>query len=1695
MVKLFTVTVVIFFSVFAVVSDHIVNAHSDDLIFIADLNGNSLHSGPINSPDDITEIILSDADGPYTPPRPVAIEYDPLSGKVYWTDVVEKTINRANRDGSGKEMILSGLSVPDGIAIDTVNRWLYWTDTGTDEIKRSNLDGTLPTVIIEDNLVEPRAIVVDYISSHLYWTDWGESPSKIERSTTSGMARTTLVDTGLVWPNGITLDFSDERLYWCDANLNRIESTDLLGQNRVMLYQSTVDIHPYDIGVFGSHVYWSDWSFSVLIRLHKYIEGGQPESIGPQVFLRAGGLHIYQNNPEDSRCISACCSGGLLNVQPAVGSMLGGDMIKVSTDQICGTPPTTIWCRFAGNAVEGSVANNEGMCVTPTMFVNGRIELEISFVDPPVYNFQGFFTLVSVDQIPPPVTRVDAETWETTSDSFTLSWDPAFRADQFTTVAVDLYGYTEDTSPSLTKIFTVTVSDLRPSSVINPSPASVSYNLGEITFFKSNFLLAPYHTGIFKVYDDQALSSSNAAAIWSDVHSLQWIFPRSSTWCNSWASDERGLPELNNMEEGITTPVCPCTFAQAVLDFARYSPHPECNLETATDCSLSRPGAMHCVRAIRPSEGAGQECCYGSDGEILNVNTGDAGGGFSSRHHYAGIPSYGTQGTVPFLSYFVTDYEPWLQCCRFYPGTDGANCNLYKDLRPSQSCGGYTALATGVGWGDPHILTLDRTPYTFNGRGEYLMIDAAAASGSNTDRFRLQARTSLLQDSDFPVTVFVAMVAQYGSSDIIQVELSERHHLDVWVKEAGQEWRLLDLTESAWWVLNGASVYGQNLIENGVLVLFTGGVSLQFKATTGINRVMSVLFFGPDTFKETTMGLLGTWNDNPDDDFTTPDRLVLPASASTDDIHYQFGQLWQIQDASDSLFYYHPLTSYDTFRDDAFTPVFTAPDNDNVPDEVLQMCDGNEWCVFDSLATGDIAVGLASKATFEEQEAIFEASMNVINCGVLNSPTNGRVVVSRANVGGVAYYSCNDGYMVMGLDRRVCQGNGQWFGMAPSCQLIPEIGPSSFIMGNSVYTVLESDRSLVFTIQRSGDVQTDGSIKLSVTAGTASSSTDFDPYEEQVQFQAGIRTIQRTVNIINDDILEDLESFEIRLSEPSNSELGMPDMATAFIEDDEVEHFFKEIAFSVPENSQRVRLTVLKRGRLTRTTVDFATTPDSAKSPDDYYQRTGSLAFEEDENMRFIDVTLHDDNVFETSEQFSISLRSNIAGQIGSRDTAIINIENDDELCSIPCENGGSCTDVNTCTCTSPAFYGTYCEKDSCIPPCENGGKCTAFSECDCLEGYRGSRCEIPICVPECLNGGACIDANTCTCPFGFTGRICDTPVCSPPCLNGGTCDDLNICTCPFKFTGSRCEKQATDDCLTVGICGGPEFRCIETPESYECACAIGYYQSGESCVLAPRVVIAEISVLEINGIPLVFGNSLYFQGTREYMELENVVMPALSEILLGALPGYLGINIRRARPGSVIVEFEVLLDGISNSGTTDVLRILQERTSFTGMLIGVSVDIKINPSATMIITELCPVNYCSENMECVPVSENLLSICQCVGLFEDGLCVQSDDVIKEEEKEFSAISVVFIGISLIIIMLGLGVGFCICYRLRIARNRLFMQQRQGYRHTQTFASPVYDLSNGSPFHSTGAFNQNMQDLSYYSAFNTNSRSWGNPSF
>ena len=59
------------------------------------------------------------------------------------------------------EFYSTNLTLPDGIALDTIDRKIYWTDMGTKKIERADMDGSNRAPILAVNASEnPRGIVL-----------------------------------------------------------------------------------------------------------------------------------------------------------------------------------------------------------------------------------------------------------------------------------------------------------------------------------------------------------------------------------------------------------------------------------------------------------------------------------------------------------------------------------------------------------------------------------------------------------------------------------------------------------------------------------------------------------------------------------------------------------------------------------------------------------------------------------------------------------------------------------------------------------------------------------------------------------------------------------------------------------------------------------------------------------------------------------------------------------------------------------------------------------------------------------------------------------------------------------------------------------------------------------------------------------------------------------------------------------------------------------------------------------------------------------------------------------------------------------------------------------------------------------------------------------------------------------------------
>ena len=112
--------------------------------------------------------------------QPEDINLDLSADKIYWTDTGTNKIQRANLDGSTVEdLVTVGLSHPLGIALDVASGKMYWTNTSNwphpwplvDKIQRANLDGTNVEDIVTTGLSIANGIALDVSAGKMYWSD------------------------------------------------------------------------------------------------------------------------------------------------------------------------------------------------------------------------------------------------------------------------------------------------------------------------------------------------------------------------------------------------------------------------------------------------------------------------------------------------------------------------------------------------------------------------------------------------------------------------------------------------------------------------------------------------------------------------------------------------------------------------------------------------------------------------------------------------------------------------------------------------------------------------------------------------------------------------------------------------------------------------------------------------------------------------------------------------------------------------------------------------------------------------------------------------------------------------------------------------------------------------------------------------------------------------------------------------------------------------------------------------------------------------------------------------------------------------------------------------------------------------------------------------------------------------------------
>ncbi|XP_048201790.1 mucin-4 [Perognathus longimembris pacificus] len=320
--------------------------------------------------------------------------------------------------------------------------------------------------------------------------------------------------------------------------------------------------------------------------------------------------------------------------------------------------------------------------------------------------------------------------------------------------------------------------------------------------------------------------------------------------------------------------------------------------------------------------------------------------------------SYGPWGefregwSVQSRWHFDQELESQNWCCRW--NDRPFLCDLYRQRRPRISCVWYRPPRPAWTLGDPHFVTFDDVNYTFNGLGDFLLTRAWNGNSS----FLLQGRTA--QTSSAKATNFIAFAAQYNSSTVGPITVQ-------WLLDVNNTINVLHNHHHVSFEANHVDAEGLQIFNATGLLLtrndsqvsasFDGTVTITVVALSNILHVSSSL---PEEYQNHTEGLLGVWNNNPEDDFRMPNGSTIPRNSS-EEMLYHYGMTWQINGTG-------LLGKRNDSLPSNFTPEFLFQLTKRNNMSLVSECNGNIPCTYDILATGNRDTGRQTMMVFEKYQ-------------------------------------------------------------------------------------------------------------------------------------------------------------------------------------------------------------------------------------------------------------------------------------------------------------------------------------------------------------------------------------------------------------------------------------------------------------------------------------------------------------------------------------------------------------------------------------------------------------------------------------------------------------------------------------------------------------------------------------------------------
>jgi hypothetical protein len=216
--------------------------------------------------------------------------------------------------------------------------------------------------------------------------------------------------------------------------------------------------------------------------------------------------------------------------------------------------------------------------------------------------------------------------------------------------------------------------------------------------------------------------------------------------------------------------------------------------------------------------------------------------------------------------------------------------------------------------------------------------------------------------------------------------------------------------------------------------------------------------------------------------------------------------------------------------------------------------------------------------------------------------------------------------------------------------------------------VTESSGSVGISVHRGEHGFEVATIDYSTTAGNAQEGADFEGKQGSFKLGAPRDEAEVLVKILNDDVVEDVETFEFSLDKAvGGTILRFPTKATITIVDDDGPSriSFSQASYTNYENRGATTITLIRSGDASQAaSVDVSTSDGSALADGDYTPLTSTVTFEVGTRTKTVAVDMTNDTTGEETENLNLTLGTPAGAELTTPQTATLEIFDDDSTSS-----------------------------------------------------------------------------------------------------------------------------------------------------------------------------------------------------------------------------------------------------------------------------------------------------------------------------------------------------------------------------------------------------------------------------------------------